>query len=190
MISKSKNSLRREMLEKRKTLLKEDKLKWDREIARNLAEMKEFVEAKDVLCYVSTGDEVDTKKIINFSLSQNKNVYVPKVISKEKMEFYKINSLSELQKGYFGIMEPDTENEKFEKGDAICIVPGLCFDKDGNRLGYGGGFYDRYLQNKEIFKASLSYSSFVFEMIDFDEYDVKMDCIVTQSGVLDCKNLQ
>ena len=190
MISKSKKSLRGEILEKRKTLLKEDKLKWDREIAGNLVEMKEFAEAKDVLCYVSTDDEVDTKKIINFSLSQNKNVYVPKVISKEKMEFYKINSLSELQKGYFGISEPDTENEKFEKGDAICIVPGLCFDKEGNRLGYGGGFYDRFLQNKKMLKVSLAYSSFVSEKIDCDEYDVKMDYIVTQSGVLDCKNLQ
>lgn len=190
MISKSKKSLRREILEKRKALFKEEKIKWDREIARNLAEMKEFVEAKDVLCYVSTDDEVDTRQIINFSLSQEKNVYVPKVVSKEKMEFYKINSLSELRKGYFGISEPDTGNEKFENGDAICVVPGLCFDKEGNRLGYGGGFYDRFLQNKKMITVSLAYSSFILKKINCDEYDVKMDYIVTQSGVLNCKNMQ
>lgn len=186
-IRQEKNLLRKQIKEKRKSVLPEDKEIWDRMIFKNLIEMTQYQNAENILCYVSLENEADTFEIIKKAISDKKNVFVPKVIDKEKMQFYKINSIDELKTGYRNIPEP-TGNEKFEADEAFCIIPGLCFDKRGKRLGYGGGYYDRYFESKSHTKTALTYLCFLEEKIITDNYDVDMDFIVTQNGVIDCQN--
>ena len=104
--------------------------------------------ASIILTYVSTKEEADTINIIKHFLGKKK-VAVPR-IDNGIMNFYYINSLDELMEGYFGILEPTTNNKVTNFNNSICIVPGLCFDKENYRLGYGKGYYDKFLSNKNI----------------------------------------
>ena len=101
------------------------------------------------------------------------------------MNFMFIESFDELEIGKFGILEPKNHLKKvfdFSK-PALCVVPGLCFDKNGFRVGYGGGYYDRFLCKFKGLSAGLCYDKNVLKSIDFDEYDVSVDCLVTESGI-------
>ena len=113
-----------------------NKSKHDKEIFKKTTNLEEYLGSCLVLTYVSLNDEVDTKELIEYSLKIGKKVAVPKCIGKE-MKFYLINSLSELKKGYFRILEPTNENIVKDFKNSICIIPGVCFDNEGNRIGYG-----------------------------------------------------
>lgn len=186
-IRKEKILLRKQIKEERKNVLPKDKKTWDRKIFENLVSMTQYRNAKNILCYVSLENEANTFEIIKKAISDKKNVFVPKVLDKEKMQFYKINSVDELKTGYRNVLEPETD-EVFEDDEAFCIIPGLCFDKRGKRLGYGGGYYDRYLQNGNFIKTALTYLCFLKEKMITENYDVDMDFIVNQNGVIDCRN--
>lgn len=114
-----------------------------------------FYPARDFLCFVSFGSEIDTGEIIKEALRQKKKVYVPKVLTgKNRMEFYLIEGLEQLRPGYRGILEPERDTEEYlympERAErTLMLMPGAAFDRFRNRLGYGGGFYDRYLADKE-----------------------------------------
>lgn len=114
-----------------------------------------FYGAEELLCFVSYGSEIGTGEIISEALRLGKRVYVPKVLSGEdgRMEFYRIEALSQLKPGYRGIPEPSGESEGYlytpeRAGRALMLMPGAAFDGRKNRVGYGRGFYDRYLADK------------------------------------------
>lgn len=138
---------------------------------------KEVINASTILIYVSTNDEVDTKELITYFL-KNKKVAVPKVIGND-MYFYYINSLDDLESGYFGILEPTTNNIALDFNNSVCIVPGICFDKNNNRIGYGKGFYDRFLKDKDIYTIGLSFKECIVEKIDNDPNDIKLKKVIT-----------
>ena len=173
----NKEDLRKKYLYFRRNIDVKDKLKYDKEIFDKIIYLKEYLDSSLVLIYVSLKDEVDTIKIIEYSLSIGKKVAVPKCID-EKMEFHIINSLSELKEGYFGILEPINNNlvEDFE--NSICIVPGVCFDKDGNRVGYGGGYYDKFLKRYKGRKIGIIYKECICDKISIDKYDIKVDKVI------------
>ena len=175
-----KDVLRKKYLDIRRNIDKLDKIKYDNEIFEKIINLKEYVDSKKVLTYVSLMDEVDTLKIIDHSLSIGKKVGVPKCIGKE-MKFYYINSIHELKKEYFDILEPVNISDNrlvADFKDSICIVPGICFDLDGNRLGYGGGYYDRFLSTYEGIKIGITYKECICNEIDVDKYDIKVDRVI------------
>ncbi|WP_442857291.1 5-formyltetrahydrofolate cyclo-ligase [Butyrivibrio sp. ob235] len=154
-----KAELRKQMSDKRNLLSEKEKAVLDSNIFEKLIDSKEYTDANNILVYCSMGNEADTHNIICNALSDNKNVFCP-VITDTKgraMEFVRIEALSDLIPGKFGINEPQINNDsvlyKGHEGKTLIILPGLLFDRKGNRIGYGGGFYDRYIMR---FKNEIS----------------------------------
>lgn len=159
-----------------------------------LTEAKEYKEASYLFTYVSYNQEIDTWQVIRQAFADGKQVAVPKVEGVE-IVFYQITSLEELQEGYQGIMEPNTtiRIEPNKRESIFMLLPGLAFSKTGERIGYGGGFYDRYLERyKEasIKKCGFAYDFQVFPELAIEEFDQKVDFVVTEKGMYDCKAVQ
>lgn len=135
------------------------------------------------LCYISVNSEVDTYNIINFLLSSGKRVAVP-FCDEKTMKFYEIKSVDDFIIGAFGIPTVDCSHHTvisdFE--NALCIVPALSFDNEGNRLGYGGGFYDRFLSEKKIKTLGLCYEECISSKLPSEDYDMKIDFVLTEKS--------
>ena len=171
----NKQILRNKYKQIRKNI--KDKEKLDSIIFNKIVSLKEYKKSNLILTYVSLKEEVDTIELIKHSLNRGKQVAVPKCEGND-IVFYYINNLYDLEEGKFGILEPKT-NEVVNKFDnSICIIPGIAFDKENNRLGYGKGFYDRFLENYKGIKIGLTYRECICDKIDTDENDVKMDMII------------
>ncbi|MEE0866953.1 MAG: 5-formyltetrahydrofolate cyclo-ligase [Clostridia bacterium] len=144
----------------------------------DFTQIDEFKKADVIFCYVSAFNEVGTHSLIK-ELLKEKTVVVPKCLNKDgEMICVKLSSFEELEKGMFGIFEPRS-SEAFDKKliDAV-IMPGVAFDKSGHRLGFGKGFYDRFLSDISPYKIALSHKELVFDEIPYDEKDVPMDKII------------
>lgn len=223
-----KKEIRKKVLALRDTIPAADKAKYDANIRGIVTGMDEYREAEVILTYVSYKSEVDTTMLIRQALKDGKNVFAPKVSGNE-MEFWQISSLEDLQEGYRGILEPvqsitfpDRIMKYTDGKDAgadiniavdaesdpkVCKVlmwmPGAAFDTERHRIGYGGGFYDKYLNRLlqrlkqtasteqpiphfECFTlttAALAYSCQVLEQIPHEEHDRKPDFLVTERGI-------
>jgi len=150
-----KRRIRREMLAVRDALTEEQRRRGTCLITERLLGHQWFYRCACLLCYVSYGSELSTREILYEALRMGKAVYAPKVLAEHRMDFFRIRSLEELQPGFHGIPEPsesggpyggDTVTEGRENGTpALMLMPGVAYDPYGNRLGYGGGYYDRYL---------------------------------------------
>ncbi len=144
----------------------------------HLEEFNEFKNAKTVFCYVSAGSEVGTHSFIGEML-EKKRVVVPYCTDRcGNMIAVEIKSLDELKEGLFGILEPINPKE-FPKSEIdFVIAPGIAFDKDGYRLGYGKGYYDRFLCNLSPFRLGVCKKELFLEKLPHDEFDVKMDKVL------------
>ena len=160
----------------------EDKEIKDNNIFNKLLSNKYIRDSKLILIYVSFNNEVDTINIIKYFL-KNKLVAVPK-IENNMMSFYYINSLSELTKGKYNILEPVTNNIVNDFSSCVSITPGVCFSKNLYRIGYGKGFYDKfYSKYKEIYKIGLSYDECIIDNFKVDIYDQKLDEVITPNNI-------
>ena len=186
-----KNELRIKMRQLRADMPPTVKEQLDNGIARQLFGMSMFRDAPTVFIYVSKELEVETKEIIQKLWSMGKKVAVPRCMdNKREMKFYYINSFNELILSGFGILEPKPEEQNLAIADetTLCIVPATCCDRQGYRLGYGGGYYDRFLSVFPGLKAIIIYSDFVFDKIWHGRYDIAVDYIVTEKFVLAANN--
>ena len=186
-----KNEIRAEVLKKRDSIPKDLKEQKNISIRNRLLNLEEFINTKSVLMYVSFRTEVDTIKQLEAILCLGKRLIVPLVDSKQKtLTLYEIKDTSELEPGYMGILEPNvSEDRKVElKEIDIVVIPGTGFDPKGNRLGYGGGYYDRLLADtgKNIPKVALAFEEQIVEDIPAEPHDMKMDIIVTDKRVIRC----
>jgi len=184
-----KNETRTEVLRRRDSIPLDLKKRKDDAVRKNLLTLEEFIDAKSVLMYVSFRSEVDTFEQLKGILCLGKKLTVPLVDSKQKtLTLYEIKDISELEPGYMGIPEPNVnEDRKVDLKDIdIVVIPGTGFDLQGNRLGYGGGYYDRLLADtdKNIPKAALAYEEQIVEVIPAEPHDMKMDIIITDERVL------
>lgn len=178
----TKKQIRRKILKRRETLSKEEWQRRSDKLTTLLLEQPFYRESKTIYCYVSYRYEVDTWHFIMYSLQAGKRVAVPKVLGKE-MKFYYIESIEELEKGYNGIFEPSETNEEAVEENALFIMPLVAFDKEKHRLGYGGGFYDRYLeQYPNHFKVGIGFSFQETEYVPVEQYDMNPDRIWTDEG--------
>lgn len=157
-------------------------------IAEKIFSSMSYRYCKDILLYCPKGDEVDTGEIFKKAISDGKNVYFPKTFENGIMRFYKVSSQKELIKAKFGLFEPDGLSPEYSNSHspALCIVPGICFDRNGNRVGYGKGYYDRFLSSFNGISAGITYSDCVLtEKIPVEKrYDKPVDIIFSESEVI------
>lgn len=185
-----KKQLRKSFLKKRDELDSEYKFEADEKILDKLLSLKSYMHANTICSFVSFRSEVDTHDFIEESLRRGKRVLVP-VVDKatNTLVLCEIRSFLELKKGYMGILEPEVKEENIVGPEAIdlCIVPGAVFDDFGYRIGYGGGYYDRLLPQlrSDAKTVGICYDIQRTEKLMPDEYDQKVQTIVTESQVLD-----
>lgn len=179
-----KNLIRKQMKQLRADMTRTERFEKSMQIFEKLITVPEFKRADRIYTYVSMDNEIDTIMLIDYSLSIEKRVFVPRVSGKD-MEFYEISDISELSPGYMGIYEPDINGKEpdYSRTGFMCM-PGLTFDRSYNRIGYGGGFYDRYLSvENKLYKAALAYEAQLLESIPAQDGDVRPDMIVTEESI-------
>ncbi|MEW6418983.1 MAG: 5-formyltetrahydrofolate cyclo-ligase [Nitrospirota bacterium] len=187
-----KKTIRREILKRRDEISPEIKAGKDSLIKQRLFSLPEFIAVKTVFFYASFRSEVETLSMIKESLKMGKRVVLPKVQRKGNMiKLYEIADINELSPGYMGIPEPFFSNSRFLSLDELdlIVIPGVAFDYSGNRLGYGGGYYDMLLaqRQKEMPIIALAYEEQLVDSIPVEEHDVKVDVIVTDKRIIRIK---
>jgi 5-formyltetrahydrofolate cyclo-ligase len=154
-------------------------------IAANLHGLAEYSAAKTVMFYAPIKQEVDTTGMISLALRE-KTVCLPVVRGGEIVPV-EVEDESWLARGRFGIIEPRAGNPVDAKDIDVVIVPGIGFDVRGNRLGYGRGYYDRFLKTARAAKIGLAYDFQVVEALPVHDHDVRVDRIITESKIIDCR---
>lgn len=178
-----KNELREESKKYRREMSKEDKAERDLRIRRRLRTLYQYPGAKTILCYTSKAIEVDTFGIIQDAWDAGKQVAVPRCVDGTRlMEFYLIKSFDDLEKGSFGVLEPIVAQCELltDFSSSICVVPALGYDLDGYRLGYGAGYYDRFLSNYPGLKVGIIYAACVKPRLPRGRYDVPVSLLLTE----------
>lgn len=180
-----KKNIREEIINKRNELSLEIKTQYDMTIFSELINCEFYKKAKKIFTYVSFGSEIDTIKFIKYALNDNKEIYVPKTDkTKKEMVAIRINSLDNMSVDNWGILEPKSvDKNKIGKDFDLILMPGLAFDRKGNRIGYGGGYYDKYLsQLKETSnKIVLAYDFQIVNNIENEPHDIKVNYIITNN---------
>lgn len=182
-IKAEKIRLRKEFKAKRKLLSDVEKQRSDGLIYKNIISLKEYKAADTIFTYVSADDECDTIGIIKYALTDKKYVAVPKCKNECEMDFYYINSLDDLELGMYGLLEPKHGLVKANRLTGLCLVPGLCFDKFGIRLGYGKGYYDRFLPQFNGVSAGVCRADYYIDKLPCYQTDCAVDLIVTEKNV-------
>ncbi len=182
-----KDRLRRDLLEKRRNLPQSLRQEKSALILEVLLSEKVFSDALSVALYFPVNGEVDTREIFKKCVDLEKKVFFPKTLGSD-LVFLKTENIEELTPGAFSIPEPpaDAESARGDELDLV-LVPGVAFDFSGNRIGYGKGFYDRFLKDiPRQMRFGLAYRFQVLENIPSDETDVKTGRIITEDGAIDC----
>ncbi len=175
-----KRTIRKEVLNTREAMPLDLRRMADTAIADRIIGHQWFYGAEVLLAFVNYGSEISTREIMEEALRKCKKVFVPR-IEKEDMKFYRITSMDQLAEGYKGIPEPDGttecfDYEKYKERRMLLLMPGVAFDIYGNRMGYGKGFYDRFLMDKEmlqIYSIAIGYKCQRVDFIPVEEHDLK-----------------
>ncbi len=185
-----KQRLREEHLAAREALSEQERSVLDDRITQKLLETSEYAETTTVLTYVSVSSEVSTRMFIECALRDGKTVAVPRCLPGHCLEFVAITSLDQLIAAPFGLLEPPKELPALAEKQmdaSICIVPALLVDTKGYRLGYGAGFYDRFLSTYSGKKICLAYQQNLSRTtLPHAAFDVAVDVVITESDVLTC----
>lgn len=145
--------------------------------------------AQTIGVHLSLEEEWDTREIIKRAFEEGRSVVIPKTIPDTKeLIFYEITDLSQTVEGPFNLEEPDTEITQPVNKDSIdlLIVPGLAFTKNGYRIGFGGGYYDRYLADFIHPTVSLLHSNQIIDTFPIEPYDIPVNYLLTEEGLIDC----
>lgn len=182
-----RTNLREEAKRRRASLTQAERKKKSRQIVHRILQSQFAVNADSIALYMSIGFEVETALLAQHLLAQNKIVLAPRVLPEKKMEFARISSLDDLVPGAMNIPEPRNDlpgigPEQFSPH--LVLVPGLAFDRFGNRLGYGGGYYDRFLASCErnFPLAGVAFECQLFPFIFARPWDIPLDCVYTEKG--------
>lgn len=186
MKAQDKKLLRRQALERRDALSVKDKEKWSLQIFQKIRICAWYKEADTILSYAAFRSEVKTTQINEAVLADGKQLYLPRTFSDLKiMRFYQVKNLSILEQGYQGILEPPVHLPLWQ-GQGKCVLmlmPGVAFDAAGNRIGYGGGYYDRFLaanRTKIHHTMLLAFAAQQTARIETQACDMTPDVIVTE----------
>lgn len=178
-----KTALRAKYRGLREAMPEDVKTRRDRQMLRQIRRLWQYRKNAVLLTYVSTPIEVDTRNLIRQALADGKKVAVPRCVpGTRSMEFFFINSLDELQPGAFGVLEPDPSiHEKLaDLSSGLCLVPAFSYDWQGYRLGYGKGYYDRFLSRFGGDIIGICYSDCVQRSLPHGRFDRPVDLLVTE----------
>lgn len=183
MQSTNKKMTRNTIKEMRLALKKEEVMECSKACVSKVLQFPELIEAKTVCVYMSTGNEIDTTEIIRYCKENGKRLAAPRV-SGDTMEFYYFTDETDMEQGAYDIWEP-TGTEAVEDEESLVIMPGVAFDLSCNRIGYGKGYYDRYLSaHPRMKKVALAYDFQIVGRIKREVHDVRPDVVVTESRVI------
>ena len=178
-----KSKLREYYRTLRQNIPSDAKEKQDSQITQRVTGLWQYRKSRLILTYVSTNYEVDTKELIKSALADGKQVAVPRCIDgTHQMEFFRITGLHELFPGAFGVLEPAPQagRKVTNYTNSLCLVPALCYDWKGYRLGYGKGYYDRFLDGYHGTIAGIAYSSCVRRSLPYGRFDRPVELLVTE----------
>ena len=179
----TKQEFRREVAKRRRALEPAQAAKMSKAITEKVTSLKEYRESSLILVYIDYKNEVQTGMIMEAAWKDGKSVAAPKVNGKQ-MDFYLLNSPEDLESGYMGIMEPKEGLIKTEAESGMMVMPGVAFDRELHRVGYGGGFYDRFLEaHPGIKKVAVAYEFQLFDEVPHEEFDLAPDMIVTENCI-------
>lgn len=178
-----KSQLRAKHKKIRKSCPPEKKQQLDFALQNAFLASEEYKSCDVLFAFASSPIEVDTSLILETTLKDGKKLALPRCRNNfGEMDFYLVTSLSQLEKGAFSIMEPNPEVcEKYEDfSHGLCLVPGLCFDTQGFRLGFGKGYYDRFLQSFSGTSVGLCYSKCIEHTLPSGVFDRPVDAVITE----------
>lgn len=183
----TKSRVRKELLKKRNEVSKEEQISNSRLVCDKLLKMEWYEESNLILVYAAIRNELSLDSFIEQAWKDGKKLYFPKVNGQD-MEFYRADAWNELESGCFGVLEPHGDIERILPNQIVTktpmFVPGVAFSTDGQRIGYGKGYYDRYLAAKHknicIEPIGIAYAFQVTEPWKNDEFDYPMSYIVTE----------
>jgi 5-formyltetrahydrofolate cyclo-ligase len=187
-----KIKLRNSILQLRNSIGTQEVIDKSNIIIGKLVNLKQFNSSRTIMCYVDFRNEVITRDLIKLCLAQDKKVAIPAIVDKseggKQMAAFEIKEIeNSLIKGTYGIQEPLISKRVEIEPEVIdlLIVPGVVFDKQKNRIGYGAGFYDKFLNKVRIdcFKIGIAFEHQVIEMIPTEVHDIPMDIVITESNV-------
>ena len=181
-----KSALRRYFRDVRKNMPQQEREELSRRIERSFLDSSLYKNTSAVLIYVSSPIEVDTNGLIENCFRDGKRVLVPRCLTGGNvMEFCEIDSFDMRISGAFGISEPDSSVKAAAEipDDSVCVTPGLAFDKSGHRLGFGKGFYDRFLADYKGIAAGLCYENGLCDCVFHEEHDIAVDMLFTEKDV-------
>ena len=184
----SKEALRSTLRVRRSALSKEERARADLRIAGRLLELPEVVRADCVFTYLSFGSEVDTRFVITRCWEMRKRVCLPRCAAGHTLTWHAVEDLDHLVRSRFGMEEPAAGAPQAQPAGSVysvALVPGLAFDRRGFRLGYGGGYYDRFLPAFSGVSIGLCRSDLLSdELSSLGEYDYPVDLVVTDNEAI------
>ncbi|MBQ9062568.1 MAG: 5-formyltetrahydrofolate cyclo-ligase [Eubacterium sp.] len=181
MITMTKEQFRKTVKERRGQAAPMDLARDSEIIFRKIREMNAYLIASSIYCYVDFNNEVQTRSFLAQAIAEGKQVAVPR-IEKDAMHFYYIDSLRQIVTNKNGLPEPKQNTERANSANALVIVPGLAFDPSCARIGYGKGYYDRFLREERThMTVAVAYDFQVFEEVPQEEGDVRLQWLITES---------
>lgn len=178
----SKKDIRKRVLAVRSNLSKNEWEEKSCSISQTVITHPFFLKAEEIYCYMDYRNEAGTRKIIETAWDMRKKVAAPKVFE-DRMEFYYIESFKDLCPGSYNIMEP-AERERAAGKKVLVLMPGAVFDKERHRIGYGKGYYDRYLQKHPDYRTmALAFELQILDKIPADAHDICPQMIVTEEQI-------
>ncbi len=173
-----KNILRKQIKEQKRAMTEQQILAASQKLGQLFADSEAYKAAKTIYGYLPYNQEVRTVPMLQRALEDGKKVAVPKCYGDE-MRFIYIEDLSQVEKGYCGIPEPIADEPIAHDKRALVLMPGLAFDREGHRIGYGGGFYDKFLaQEPEHPTLALCYEFQMVEHLETEEFDIPVDTVL------------
>lgn len=173
-----KKALRKRIREQKRAMTQLQIEEASRKLTEQFLATEAYRKAKTLYGYLPYNQEVRTVPVLEQALADGKRVAVPKVYG-EEMRFIYLTDLSQVETGYAGIPEPISDGPIADDPTALVLMPGLAFDKEGHRIGYGGGFYDKFLSSEPTHPTvALCYAFQMVEYLPTEEFDVPVDCVL------------
>lgn len=188
-LARQKRALRKQLLAARAAVLPEKKREWDAALCARFLALPEVQRAGAVYCYLSYGSEIDTRTLLSELRSRGVRTACPRVSENGKdMEFFWIGGPEDCAAGFHGILEPGSGCAPAKEPEALLLLPGLAFTRNGERLGYGGGFYDRFLMREpEHQTAALAYPFQLLDALPAEAHDRRAAVVLTPGETICCR---
>lgn len=180
-----KKEIRAEVKKRRREADEETLHEKSLQILERFRQLSAYKDASLLLAYVDAKREVETRLLMRCAWDDGKKVAAPRVDGDGIMHFYYLRSLKDLEPGAFGIIEPRADCRICEPEEGLLLMPGVAFDEQGHRVGYGGGYYDRYLEkHPHLIHIALAFEFQIFPEVPSEKHDICPDLIVTENRIL------